>query len=205
MRWVLFRAMRERYVMVNKDWTLKEAWAASETALMVSPERSFSDPTLPFFQWVSLHQLDQLQARYEQGEKFALMLAIRKCANHDLIMPPWVATGYIAAFDTILNYRSKDWNEVFGSPIPKGAHLNALRKQRKLEYAVHNEIVRIRNSELNRAIDAELFESVGKQFNIGKTLAEEYYYGVVAKTGVKGGEASAFLDALNPTAKKCSR
>ncbi|RFC31110.1 MAG: hypothetical protein DID91_2727704424 [Candidatus Nitrotoga sp. MKT] len=171
--------------MVNTNWTLQEAYTANEAALVESPERSFADPTLPLYQWAALHELEHLRTRHEQGEKFALMLAIRKCANHDLIMPPWVVAGYIAAFDTILNYRSKDWNEVFGSPIPKGAHLAALRKQRKLEFAVFNEIVRIRKCSLDQAIDAGLFESVGKQFNIGKTLAEEYYYGAVAKIGWK--------------------
>ena len=116
--------------MANKDWTLKEAWAANEAAMTENPERSFADPTLPFSRWVALHNLEQLRARYEQGEKFALMSAIRECANHDLIMPRWVGAGYIKSFDTILNYRSEDWNEVFGRPIPKGKHLAALRKKR---------------------------------------------------------------------------
>jgi hypothetical protein len=176
--------------------------AAHEAALAENSERSTSDPTLPLFQWETLHQLELLRARYEQGEKFALMLAIRRCANHDLIMPRWVGAGYIVAFDTILNYRSKDWNEVFGCPIPKGEHLAALRKKRRLEFAVFNEIVEIRQRDPYQAIDAGLFESVGKQFNIGKTLAEEYYYGVVAKTGWKHGKMSAFYDALNQAIKR---
>lgn len=171
--------------MANIDWTLEEAWAANEAAKAENPERSFADPTLPFPRWVALHNLEQLRARYEQGNKFALMSAIRECANHDLIMPRWVGAGYIAAFDTILNYRSKDWNEVFGSPIQKGANLAALRKKRRLKFAVFNEIVEIRQRDPDRAIDAGLFESVGKQFNIGKTLAEEYYYAAVMQVGFK--------------------
>lgn len=188
--------------MANKDWTLKEACAANEAAMAENPERSFADPTLPLYRWVALHELEQLRAQYEQGEKFALMLAIRKCANHDLIMPRWVGAGYIRAFDTILNYRSKDWNEVFGCPIPKGEHLAALRKKRCLEYGVFNEIVEIRQRDPSRAIDTGLFESVGEKFNIGKTLAEEYYYGVVARTGWKDGAMSAFYDDLNTTNMK---
>ena len=62
--------------MANKDWTLKEAWAENEAAKAESPERSFADPTLPLFQWVALHELEQLRTRYEQGDKFALMSAI---------------------------------------------------------------------------------------------------------------------------------
>lgn len=170
--------------MANKDWTFEEAWAAHEAAMAESPKLS-DGPTLPLYQWSALHELERLRARYEQGEKFALMSAIRKCANHDLIMPRWVVAGYIRAFDTIVNYRSKDWNEVFGRPIPKGANLAALRKKRSLKFAVLREIVDIRARDPDRAIDAGLFECVGKQFDIGKTLAEEYYYAAVAQTGVK--------------------
>lgn len=164
------------------DWTLEQAQQAQDEWIVSGKPNS---PTAPLFQWVALHELEQLRAQYEQGEKFTLMLAIRKCANHDLIMPRWVGAGYIAAFDTILNYRSKDWNEVFGNPIPKGANLAAKKKKRDFEFAVFNEIVSIRKFNPNRAIDVSLFEEVGKKFNIGKTLAEEYYYSAATKQGYK--------------------
>ena len=175
--------------MVDKKWTLEEAQAENEAALLNDPAR-ITDPTLPLFQWIALHELEQLSEQYEQGNQFALMLAIRVCANHDLIMPRWVGDGYIAAFDTILNYRSGSWDDVFGRPIPKNAHLSALKKKRNLEFAVFNEIVRIRQCERNSCgaippLDAWLFERVGKPFGIGKTLAEEYYYGVLKKAGHK--------------------
>ena len=120
-------------ILVNKDWTIEEAQAANEAALRKNPERSYSDPTLPLFQWVALHNLDNLHTQYIQGNKFALMQAIRECARCDFVMPPWVGSAYIKAFDTILNYKSKDWNEVFGSPIAKNANLNALRKKDGLD------------------------------------------------------------------------
>ena len=165
---------------VSIDWTFEQARQAEEEWIA---NGNLSVPASPFFQWAALHELEHLRAQYEQGEKFALMSAIRKCANHDLIMPRWVGAGYIAAFDIILNYRSKDWNEAFGLPIPKGAHLTASRKKRELEFAVFNEIVNIRRSDPDQAIDAVLFEGVGEKFNIGKTLAEEYYYAMIAKLG----------------------
>ncbi|MDO8335036.1 MAG: hypothetical protein Q7T35_10255 [Nitrosomonas sp.] len=161
-----------------KDWTLEEAKAANAAALLENPERNDSDPTLPIFQWFALHELDNLHARYKQGEKFALMLAIRQCANHDLVMPPWVATAYIKVFDVVLNCNSKDWNEVFGNPIPKGAQLNALRQKRRLKFAVFNEVNDILKRDPSRAIDGILFDEVGEKFGISKTLADEYYYSV---------------------------
>ena len=104
------------------------------------------------------------------------MQAIRECARCDFVMPPWVGSAYIKAFDTILNYKSKDWNEVFGSPIPKNANLNALRKKRRLRFAVLNEVNNILSRNPWQPIDVGLFEEVGKKFCIGKTLAQEYYY-----------------------------
>jgi hypothetical protein len=170
--------------MVSISWTVEEALAANEAALIENPSRSF-DPTLPLYQWKALKRLILLREQYEQGEKFALMLAIRECANHDLVMPQWVASNYITAFDTNLNYRSKDWNEVFGNPIPKGLNLDALRKRRVLEYGVLNEVRDILKCDPSQAIDAGLFERVGEKFNIGKTLTEDYYYSAAKKMGYK--------------------
>ncbi|MCP5246759.1 MAG: hypothetical protein H6937_12760 [Burkholderiales bacterium] len=159
---------------VNKNWTPKEAQAANDAALHENPERNPNDPTLPLFQWHGLNYLDQLHEQFKQGSKFALMQALRECARCGLVMPEWVATNYIKAHDTILNYRSKDWNEVLCSPIPKGANLNALRKKRALQFGVLNEARDILSRSPERAIDAGLFEEVGNKFHIGKTLAEEY-------------------------------
>lgn len=162
--------------MVNKDWTLEEALKANEAALQENPERTIADPTLPFSQWVGLNQLGHLEDLYREGEKFALMQAIRECARCDLAMPRWVSKAYIRAFDDILNYKSKDWNEVFGSPLKKGANLNALRNQRMLQFDVYLAVCDILNSSPRQPIDIGLFEKVGERFNIGKTLAQKYYY-----------------------------
>lgn len=171
--------------MVSINWTFEEAMAAHEAALVENPNREYADPTLPLFQWVALHELERLRGEYEQGNKFSLMLAIRICACNSSVLPSWIVEGYIGAFDEILNYRSKDWNEVFGSPIKKGAQLNALEKKRRLEFAVLNEVKLIRKSNPDQAIDAGLFELVGNKFNIGKTLAAEYYYSAARKMSHK--------------------
>lgn len=194
--------------MVNKDWTLEEARAANESALLENPERSYSDPTLPLSRWVALHRLDDLHTQYMQGNKFALMQAIRECTCCDLVMPPWVGSAYIKAFDTVLNYKSKDWNEVFGDPIPKGANLHALRKKRELKFAVHSEAIKILQADSEQAIDAGLFEKVGEKFHIGKTQAEEYCRDVEKVSGFLLKEARAichYYASLNKQLKPKKR
>lgn len=168
--------------MVNKDWTLEEALAANQSKLEANPTLSDSDPTLPLFQWAALHRLDDCQEMYE-GDKCGLMTAIRICANHDLPLPGWAAKAYIKAYDTVNNARAKSWSAVFGDPYPKGRHLSAIRKRRMFGFAVWNEIKTILQMRPDTAIDESLFETVGKKFNIGKTLASEYYYATVNQMG----------------------
>lgn len=178
--------------MVNKDWTLEEALAANEAALLKNTERS-NDPTMPLFQWAALHQLDEYEKYYQQ-DSYWLMTAIRTCANHDLPLPEWAAKAYIKAYDTVNNAKAKSWNAVFGNPYPKGQHLSAIRKRRMLMFSVWNEITEILNREQIwndatkqwesvTAIDESLFEAVGKKFHIGKTLASEYYYAAKKQMG----------------------
>lgn len=168
---------------VNPEWTLEEAKAANEKALAESPGRSFADPTLPIAQWLGLKSLEKCHSRYESGDKLELMRAIRICANHDLVMPEWVWKGYITAFDTVLGARAKSWDDVFGMPWPKGTNLNAVRKKRDLKFAVWNEVCDIRQRSPETPIDVELFAQVGRKFNLGKTLASEYYYEVARVMG----------------------
>lgn len=163
---------------VNPNWSLAEALAENQLALDEDTSRSTSDPTLPLYQWAACHELDRLQTAFKSGDRFALMQAIRKCANHDLPLPSWAAMAYIRAYDAVLNAREKTWDAVLGQPYPKGSHLSAIRKQRTLQFAVHNRISDIRKTDPAIAIDVELFDRVGQEFNIGKTLAAEYYYAV---------------------------
>lgn len=164
----------ETDALVRKEWTAEQAQAANDIFFRKNPDKKRCDPASPFSQWYGLHCLDQFHEQFKRGNKFALMQALRECARCNLVMPEWVAVNYIKAHDTILNYRSKDWNEVFGNPIPKGANLNALRKKRALQLGVLIEATDILSRNPERPIDAGLFEEVGKKFHIGKTLTEEY-------------------------------
>lgn len=164
----------------DPNWTADEAIAADNAALAADPARSDADPTLPLYQWAAAQTLETLRAQFEAGDRMALLAAIRKCANHDLSLPGWAATAYIRAYDEVLNYRSKSWDEVFGAPYPKNKHLGALRKKRMLRFAVWKAVNEIRRREPMTPINADLFERVGEMMRppLGKTSAEEYYYSV---------------------------
>ena len=158
------------------EWTLQEAQAATDAALAADPPRASADPTLPLFQWAALQDIEASRAVIERGDGFALLGAVRKCANHDLAMPEWLAKQFIRRYDRVLNCRAEIWDEVFGKPYPKGTDINAMRKRRELGFAVWLEVQSILNQEPETTIDAGLFERVGERFKIGKSFADKLYY-----------------------------
>jgi len=163
-------------MMAAAEWTLQDAQAATEAALAADPARSSGDPTLPVFQWATAQEVDALRAVIEGGDGFALLGAVRKCANHGIPMPEWLAKQFIRRYDRVLACRLGSWDDAFGRPYPKGKHLNALRKQREKRFAVYNAVRAAKASDPKIAIDAILFEKVGDSLGIGKTLAETLYY-----------------------------
>ncbi|MBY0483972.1 hypothetical protein [Nitrosomonas sp.] len=122
-------------ISVNKDWTKEEALNADAEYQLSGGEMLGINS--PFLRWSALHSLDEYQTRYGGGDKFALMLAIRTCADFKFVMPEWVAEAYINSFDRIATYAEKSWDDVFCKPVPKGANLNALRKKYLLEGRVY--------------------------------------------------------------------
>lgn len=154
---------------------LLAAQEETEALRAADPTRSIADPTLPVFQFVARNDLLMEKARYEAGDKNALLGAIRICANHDLVMPEWLARAFIRGYDKVLNHKVGSWDDAFGRPLPKGKHLNAARKKREKGPAAWLEVQRMVKEE-DRAIDDLLFEDVGKKLGLGKTLVSEFYY-----------------------------
>jgi len=157
--------------MVDDNWTFEEAKAAHDAAVADGAD----GPTLPLFQWNALRQIDLLQVAYEKGDKMALFAALRKCANHDLVMPMWVSRAFISGYDNVLNCRVGSWDDAFGRPYPKGKHLGNMREDRVKRYAIYFRIREIIKTE-RHTVDDGLFERVGSEFGVGKSRANKLYY-----------------------------
>lgn len=155
-----------------KQWSFEQA--CSEQAQFARDLPSYLGP-LPRF--MAFRVLDDLEKDYETNNQgFSILAGVRKCANHDLVMPLWLAKAFISRYDLVLNCHVGSWDEAFNPPIKKGVHLNALRKQRELKFAVLNAVREMRNANPPTPIDKALFEVVGAKFALGATLAEKYYY-----------------------------
>jgi hypothetical protein len=124
----------------------------------------------------AFHRLDELESQFESGDGFALLAAIRVCANWGLTMPAWVAEAYITRYDQVLSCQAGSWDEVFGRPYPERSRLANMRQRRELRFDVYHRIRQILACEPTTPIDTALFEKVGAQVGIKKTLCAELYY-----------------------------
>jgi hypothetical protein len=120
--------------------------------------------------------LDQCRVEFEAGNKWCLMQALMVCAQEKRVMPPWAAIAYKQAYDTMRNAEAKSWDEVFGRVYPKGTNFSALKKMRKLKWDLFFHVRELLKSENPPALNNDLFEKVGAEFHIGRSLASEYYY-----------------------------
>lgn len=163
--------------------TVFDPWNGSlDDAIRVSEEMRTegrpSGPCNPVFQWQAARDIGASREIIDAGDGFAVLVCIRKCVTHGLVAPDWLASAFNQRYDSVLNCRVASWDDpsAFGRPHPKGAHVTALRKKRTLKLAVLNAVNDLKLRDPDRAIGPELFEKIGKQFGIGKTLTEEYYY-----------------------------
>ncbi|MGY6517378.1 MAG: hypothetical protein ACXIUZ_01560 [Lysobacteraceae bacterium] len=168
------------------DDRLKDAWRETERILEQEPSRSIADPTLPVYRIAAEAELAEEHARFEAGDRTALMGAIRVCANHDMVLPEWVSTAFIRSYDQVLTRKVASWDEALGRPLPKGKHLAAARKKRNKAPAVWLEINRLHAA--GRGIDDELFSEVGHKLGLGRTLVAEYYAAMKARWGGTKGQ-----------------
>lgn len=171
--------------MIDKNLDYEGAVDAINKLSKLNPSMSEDDRQLLLVQWHILNELEKYKSAYEQGDQFSLMTAIRECADNKLPLPDWAAKAFIEAYDTVNNAMSKSnsWDEVFGLPYSKHTRLPALQKKIKNIYSVWLDIKKAKAINPSTPIDAALFESVGKKYNIGKTLASDYYYEAVKIIG----------------------
>jgi hypothetical protein len=123
--------------------------------------------------WYAIRELEALKDKFNSGENSALLDAIFICARGIIPLPDWVADNYVERYKKILKFEVRTLDDAFGSPLDKGANLNALNKKKNIALNIWSSVLIA--AESGTAIDDELFEEVGKKYNVGKTLAKEYY------------------------------
>jgi len=117
--------------------------------------------------------LEEMRAYFNGGDRHELFRAIRFCGEQGIPMPDWVVEAFAKAMNKWYSMRAKTLDEAFSVKFPKGKHLAAAKKQRKLKFAVYHEVMKAKRQQ--RAVDEKLYEEIGKKLGLGKTRVGDYY------------------------------
>ena len=120
-------------------------------------------------------RLERARLVYERGYKRELLYCLDYCLTNNVQVPPWVKQGLHNAMNAAFSYEIKSWDEAFGEILPKGKRIVTERRNAKIYWDL---FMRIRDlhEKAGEAIDEGLFEKVGAEFGVGKTVASEIYY-----------------------------
>jgi hypothetical protein len=111
---------------------------------------------------------------FEPTGSSALMRAIELCGSEDIPLPRWAADAFSKAIFPVFSAKVASWDEAFGRPWPKRTDLAAVRRRMRMMQAISLR-VRALHEDGGRALDHSLFEDVGKEFGIGRSLCGNLY------------------------------
>ena len=137
----------------------------------------------PFNAWSSARQLKECEERFKRLEKQAVLDGIYLCTLDDLSVPDWLSVAFIGAYYSVTQYEAKGWNDVFGDPHKKGSNLAARRNRLDLAPKLFMLAAEVLCAYPETVIDEGFYESVGNEFGVGKTLAQECISYFCTKTG----------------------
>ena len=111
----------------------------------------------------------------ERDGSLALFEAIAFCGRTNIVIPTWAATAFNDGFHRVLWAEVATWDEAFDRPWPPRTDRSAVRRHTRIMTEIYLR-VRTLHEGGDRAIDEELFEDVGKEFKIGRSLCSKLYY-----------------------------
>ena len=145
------------------------------------------------FREFALYEIERCRLLFEAGDRGALLQALGECSLQDLPMPDWLARAYLRAYREGIHYKVRSWDDVFGSPSPKGKNLELARVRRTQIVEVYICVRGILDREPSPAIDQGLFERVGKELGISWSTVKNLYY---AKDSPRAAKLHPFVQAL---------
>jgi hypothetical protein len=121
-----------------------------------------------------LEILEILKQKFDDGNKAALLIAIKHCLLMNRLPPEWLRWAFVQALDAATAFDIKSWDDVFGRPHPKGTHLGKEKKYLALRLPIYE---RVRDAKaLGKSINKELFEVIGKELGAAGSIVSDIYY-----------------------------
>lgn len=112
--------------------------------------------------------------KIQRGDKTVLLMAIHHCLLMKKPLPKWLREAFVQAYESAYPFEARSWDEVFGPPHPKGAHLQARKRNLELRIPLWKRVQE--RVVAGDKIDKGLFERVGPEFGISGTTASAIYY-----------------------------
>lgn len=156
-------------------WNREDAEKANESWVEKDIEPNWKKRN-PIALWQTIQNIKNCYQLYLEGDKRAVLHGLNLSLHNSLPIPEWIKNAYVSAYNGINHYKEKNWDAVFGKPYPKNTVIKAKKKMRDLCWKVHDRVSEIKNNNPDTPIDEYLFEQIGEEFDIKKTLASEYYY-----------------------------
>jgi len=127
---------------------------------------------------ISYENIETFRCEFESGNKLALAYALREIASLSCPLPEWLSTAINDGIDQMTNYQLESWDQVFGSVLRKGEQRQNARRNAELREKIHPMVIRAILGNPDLAFDDLLFEEIGAQLDIGKTLVKKLFYEV---------------------------
>jgi hypothetical protein len=118
--------------------------------------------------------LEILKEIFDGGNKWPLLYAIHQCLLLKRPLPEWLRLAFLDAHDSATGYEIKSWDDAFGRPHPKGAHIKNQKRHFELRHVIVQRVEELRSE---MPVDKKLFEKIGKDLGIGgSTTVSKIYY-----------------------------
>ena len=126
-------------------------------------------------------EVEDFRERVEQGDGVAVLQAIRWCCVRQIVIPKWLGKAYWERYSDA--YDCNSWDKAFGTPHPKGTHVEALRKKSQEGLNVTLAVYSALEKDPDIKIDREFFKAIGKPLALSASKAEKLYYDDVKEMG----------------------
>lgn len=150
--------------------TLEEAMAAYRTDTTSPPHAR------PHMQWAAAQGITAARHDIESGSGVAVIDAVAKCVQCDLVAPDWLARAFLRRWRMVKDARVDSWDhdDAFGAPFPKGSQLAAIRRRRSNRIAIHNIVSSFVRMNPDEPLDPH-WDDFGRQIGEGRTRAQELH------------------------------
>ena len=121
--------------------------------------------------------LEIAKQKFEEGNKTVLLMAMHQCLLMKKPLPEWLRLAFIEAYQSASAFEIRSWDQAFGPPQDKGAHLEVRKQHAELRLPIILHVEELKASGVG--VDEGLFEKIAEELDIegvsGSTVRTIYY------------------------------